>query len=792
MLWLFAGMLGLIILGAFRNYLIGNKTYLFKDIGSDTLNAFYPQMVHIAACFQRWTLPGWSFNQGIGQNAYPNSLGEPFTWILYLLNPDALPRGIALVEILKLATAGALFYGFLRLRNISAFTATLIALSYAFCGTMIVGGGWYVFSTHAVHAALLLVACELLVQRRNVWLFPLAVALITAFNVFYGYLFGVFLLAYVPARYLDSTRHDGWKLSRLLATIAALGLIGLAISAVFSLPSAVEMLLSPRGHGQASHAGRLLGSPIFQLGDASYYASLALRSFNSDMLGTGSEFRGWQNYLEAPMHYCGLLTLLLAPHVFVALNKRQRWLYGIIGGIALFIQVVPWFRYSFWLFTGDYFRTLSLFFSIILLLYAARALEGISGKSGINVMLLIGTLVALLVLLYFPYYPRARAGEPVDGTLQAEAVLFLIAYTALLIALSRPNLRFYAQIGLLLAVGFELALFTDVSVNRRDVVTTAELKQKSGYNDYTKESLDIIRRQDAGFFRVEKNYYSSPAMHASLNDGKVQGYFGTSSYHSFNQLNYINFLAELGVIDSRDENQTRWAPGLRGRPLLQTFASVRYLLFRGDYTKEPFLTSTYTLLGIMGDLSILKNRNFIPVGFGLGQYIRASVHRVLDPTQRDAALFHAFVIPDSAARDYPQFSEWRPSPAPAPYGIDAYSADARRCAENAMTGATVSQNRVAGKFGTAKPQMLVFSFPFDAGWEGTVDGKSVPLRKIDYGLTGLEVGAGEHTIVLQYRPPMRTTGLLVSLLGVAALAGVGILSAISRLSAKSRQTSNHL
>ncbi len=36
--WLFAGMLGLIILGAFRDYLLGNKTYLFKDIGSDSLN----------------------------------------------------------------------------------------------------------------------------------------------------------------------------------------------------------------------------------------------------------------------------------------------------------------------------------------------------------------------------------------------------------------------------------------------------------------------------------------------------------------------------------------------------------------------------------------------------------------------------------------------------------------------------------------------------------------------------------------------------------------------------------
>ena len=149
-------------------------------------------------------------------------------------------------------------------------------------------------------------------------------------------------------------------------------------------------------------------------------------------------------------------------------------------------------------------------------------------------------------------------------------------------------------------------------------------------------------------------------------------------------------------------------------------------------------------------------------------------------TPHRRTLLHGFVVPDSAAPDYPQFSEWRSSSAQSPYGLDAYSADSHRCAENAVRGVTVSQNRIAGKFGSAWSQMLVFSIPFDAGWKATVDGSNVPLRRIDYGLTGLEVGAGEHAILLRYRPPMLTTGQLVSLLGVLALAGAGILSRILR------------
>ena len=75
-----------------------------------------------------------------------------------------------------------------------------------------------------------------------------------------------------------------------------------------------------------------------------------------------------------------------------------------------------------------------------------------------------------------------------------------------------------------------------------------------------------------GFFRVEKSYASSPAAGVSLNDAKVQGYYGTSSYYSFNPLDYIGFLGALGVIDPTDPAQTNWTPGLKNRFVLQTFA----------------------------------------------------------------------------------------------------------------------------------------------------------------------------------------------------------------------------
>jgi len=40
-----------------RDFLLLAKTYLFKDIGSDTLNVFYPQLVSVARTLWRSGLP---------------------------------------------------------------------------------------------------------------------------------------------------------------------------------------------------------------------------------------------------------------------------------------------------------------------------------------------------------------------------------------------------------------------------------------------------------------------------------------------------------------------------------------------------------------------------------------------------------------------------------------------------------------------------------------------------------------------------------------------------------------
>jgi len=67
----------------------------------------------------------------------------------------------------------------------------------------------------------------------------------------------------------------------------------------------------------------------------------------------------------------------------------------------------------------------------------------------------------------------------------------------------------------------------------------------------------------------------------------------------------------------------------------------------------------------------------------------------------------------------------------------------------------------------------VLSDVFMTGWHATVDGREVPLERVDYLLRGVPVPAGRHAVELTYRPAGWRAGVLIS-----ALAALALLAAV--------------
>jgi len=66
--------------------------------------------------------------------------------------------------------------------------------------------------------------------------------------------------------------------------------------------------------------------------------------------------------------------------------------------------------------------------------------------------------------------------------------------------------------------------------------------------------------------------------------------------------------------------------------------------------------------------------------------------------------------------------------------------------------------------------LLVLSDNWFPGWRASVDGREVPVERVDYLFRGVRLGPGEHTVEFRYRPLSWRLGWIVSLVSLALLA----------------------
>lgn len=63
--------------------------------------------------------------------------------------------------------------------------------------------------------------------------------------------------------------------------------------------------------------------------------------------------------------------------------------------------------------------------------------------------------------------------------------------------------------------------------------------------------------------------------------------------------------------------------------------------------------------------------------------------------------------------------------------------------------------------------LAVFSEVFygpDKGWKAYIDGQETPIIRTNYLLRGLEIPAGQHEVVFEFKPKSYYTGELISLI----------------------------
>jgi uncharacterized membrane protein YfhO len=353
---------------------------------------------------------------------------------------------------------------------------------------------------------------------------------------------------------------------------------------------------------------------------------------------------------------------------------------------------------------------------------------------------------------------------------------------------SIPAFRSIGRIGFLMVLILDVLSVARPTLNDRRTATEGEFtNDRVGYNDFTIDAIKYIQSLDSSFHRVEKyGYHSGLAMHSSINDAKVQGYMGTKSYHSFNQLNYIRFLGALDIINSGDENQTRWAPGMGPRQLLNMLVSNKYILSKSGSNKAVGVG--YQFLKTIEDVSIWQNQNFLPFGFTYDKMIARSSFDQLkkDNITKDIALLRAVVIEDHQVASMNQLAVLDTQLiVPAQYSETALSNDVLQRKATTFKMNFFSNANIKGTISLSQAKFLFFSIPYDKGWSAVVNGQAMDLEQVNIGFSGLMLPKGEHNIELIYATPYAQIGRWISV--VALLFYMGLLiryKAQNRLNSK--------
>ncbi len=625
-IWFVLFLIIFIGLVSFFNYLSGEFLFYFKDIGSDSLNQDYPAAVHRFNLLSESLKSNWSFYEGMGNTYINYKVTDPLSLILSLITKigtsifgvnfliyGRFPRFFILSFILS----GLFFYYYQRTMSIKRFSSVIGALLMTFSGYMVVGSSWG-FSAYIFLAVFLLFAFEQLYVKNRWYFFPIAVLFLSN-NHFILFIYTLFLFLYFLFRFFSTKEQSVKAFFIITGKMIGLAIAGVVMNMANTYYVFQKMFLSPRVSGNASY------NQVLSAGDniaeqSSLGATTILRFFSSDIIGTGSNFKGWQNYFEAPLFYIGLLTLLLVPQVFIHLNNRKKIIFGSFLGFWVLTLLFPYLRHAFLAFTGDYFRYgFDFFIPFTLLFFSIYALNKLDINFKLNLPLLVGTLLLLIILLMFPY--KSIPSNAIDFNLRKIIIVLLMLYSALIYLMSNKKYKSLAQIGILILLVAELSFFTHKSYASRVPVTKTEFaKDAGGYKDGTIKAVDHLKTIDqSAFYRIEKDYQSGNAIHGSLNDAQAQGYFGTASYSSFNQLNYIRFLEEMEIIQKGDETATRWVRGFRDFPLLQTFGNVKYYFTTQE--NSYMIKSGFDSIATINNINVLKNKYYLPFGYTYDKYI---------------------------------------------------------------------------------------------------------------------------------------------------------------------------
>ncbi len=727
-------LIGAVSVVILRQYIFGDRLFVFDDIGSDTLQLYLQLYSSIIHHIQELDFSFWDLENGFGTNMFLYNLTNPILMLLYLIGTifgtEVIPYLMVWVYLGELILNGVCAYLFLSMFRFSEKSKLIASFMYAFNGFAVVWGQHYQFGILCILLPLELIFVERYLRNHKAWKGLTIMTMIVVFNSMYmAYMILLFSGLYVLVRELYENYTGFLSYVKRVIQTALTMLLGVGLGGISLIPSAMAILkVSSRlSSGQSILSRLLVTYPRI------YFVTLFNRTLNTVSRGINI-YDGYSNYYEGPtLFFSTLFLFLVLQYVFLLpkmdLSRRKKIiqvfvLLGCISGIIL-----PYFGIIMNAFVGAFCR----FFFLYMIYFAylsAAALEEMMTKRRIS---RIGFLLSLLYVLRFSYtsyygvLPNSK--NPIIALLATglfmALCLILLSKKKLPTIIKQEKVQNAVFVLLLLSLAANVAsdMWKNVDANSMTQISFSRLAaQKNGdymnrmYDRDTLDAIAYLKEQNPSFYRMEKMYGATFSM-----DGLGQNYASVGTYNSTMNGNIAGYVERYWPeLYYNDPNHLSFAAGEAYKNSEQmSLMGIRYLLVReGDPVSDG-----YEFLQAFGDVQVYVNE-------GVGSI---------------ASFYTAFEqMEDTVEVNYPNRDQSAEIQMLYPKKDGTISADI-----------TVNEKGV-----------LFTAIPYESGWTAYVDGVEVKQLRANEGFVGLEVSEGSHSVLLQYEAPGLKIGALLSVVSL--------------------------
>lgn len=710
---------------------------------------------------------GWNWQTDLGANFIGSysyyTLGSPFFWFMTLFPAAWSQYLMAPLLCVKIALFSLFSFIYIRRFVTKPQTALIGGILYAFSSFNLYNI-FFQFQDSIIWFPLLLVALEEAVVNKRRGVFALAVAVNALASYFFFIGECVFLVIYVLCRFGMDKRFSIKKAD--FFSLAFESIVGVMIAGILFIPSIYQVLDVPRStrvlsdwdfifYGTEQRYGLLLEGIFFP-------PEVAART--NMFLNANAKWSSVALYLP----------LFSMAGVFAfAKGAKGHWA-RVLLLICAVMSFVPGLNASFTMFNNNFYTRWWYMPELMCCLATVYALEreDFDIGSGVKFCAWVTAVMAGLALLS----PFTKETTAPDGTKTKTLYpRFLAKETdpALYVSIA-IGVAFLIMLALLVHVRKKLP--KDLFMQRVTAVTILCSMVLGyyflGYGRIINGNGANYQRQINAKFEIDDDeFYRIEGLGETNNVNMLWDMSSLKSFTSILPGSTFEFYDLLGInrtVNSAPENSKY---GLRA------LTRVKYIMIPHSMkqsTRDSALRDLeiYEYMETQGEYDIYKTDYALPMGFSYDTYLR--VDDVKSNKRVENLMVRAAILTDEQVEKYSDILEPEDVDQTGLINVPMFRYDAQKRIDGGVSDFKINNSGFTASSNYDKEKLVVFSVPYCKGWSATVNGKAVEVDKIDGGLCGIRVPAGETSIVFTYETPGLKYGIYATIIGIVLL-GVYVL-----------------